>query len=610
MNSNIILECRQQDTPNVVANGVYETYLANEVIINDGDILLMKNAMIDTKKEGNIIIEDDLILNINYGVYMTDWIEDVTNKKEYIDINGGNLFNYDPAIANIYKFGAVYKGQNFIPYYFKSTTGVDYQQVNSVTYKALGQVFGEQSPDMPVTYQYTDALTNQPVVVHSTIPASEPNVVYTDVLGFLIVKDTFSILSPSMRDMETDFFWKYISEDVTDVASDGVYSPYVFTKTFTLPAGVYSPNNLSLLMSKLMSENNINETPSTISNNSFVKYVSQFLPGAPFPNGAPGNIGQDGTYFFSSDMTTRFRFETGSPNYTFGATQTALEFDPDSNLFSFQYLHSPIFDLTTGSNISVRIANLGVITGFQSDNVTPIIANNYLKTTDNGGIFITGLRANLASNGVPFDFWKGVLGFDLSQITVKPRKPVIEPSTGSYFGLTGSFYSYFLNPGVNITSGYSGVDASVIKKIGATNWYTLSSVGIPAPSSGSSMYSQQPAIFSTIDETTPLTAYIAYNELLDSFSHYVIDADLKFIGNYIGRDKYNNIQGTVSKYYQTANYIVSDGDGAIQYTHRGMPLILKSIKINILKSNKTVDINLGPDNTIIFQLIKSTKPSS
>jgi hypothetical protein len=185
MTSNIILECRQKDTPNVIANGIYESYLANEVVINEGDVLIMKNAFIDTKKEGNIIIEDDLILSMNYGVFFTDWLEDTVNKKEYIDPSNNNLFTITGQ-ETYYNFGSVYAGQRFIPYYFQSSTGEEFQQVNSVTYKALGQIFGEQSPAMPVTYQYIDALTGNAVVIHRTIPASEPNVVYVDELGFLI----------------------------------------------------------------------------------------------------------------------------------------------------------------------------------------------------------------------------------------------------------------------------------------------------------------------------------------------------------------------------------------------------------------------------------------
>jgi hypothetical protein len=63
----------------------------------------------------------------------------------------------------------------------------------------------------------------------------------------------------------------------------------------------------------------------------------------------------------------------------------------------------------------------------------------------------------------------------------------------------------------------------------------------------------------------------------------------------------------VGKYYQVSNYIIGDSDGAIQYQHRGMPLILRSIRIRILKSDKKQDLNLGSDNTIMFQLIKSSK---
>jgi len=608
MSANIILECRQADTKSVTANGIYESYLANEVVINNGDILIMKNAFIDTKKEGNINIENDLILSINFGVYFTDWYEDATNKKEYINSSGANIFNVTGQ-EYYYNFGAVYKGQRFIPYYFKSTTGAEYQQVNSVTYKALGQVFGEESPDMPVTYQYVDALTGNSVVIHRTIPASEPNVVYTDELGFLIKENSFQILSPSFNDMETDYYWKYISQDITTIPSQGVYSPYIFTKTFTLPAGSYSPNNLSLLISKLMSDNNIDNTIALISlTDSFVKCVSQFDPGQPYPNGATGTIGVDGTYFFSDDMTTRFRFGATPPNpsginFLFGATQTALQFDAESNTFSWQYLHSPMYDMTTGSNISVRIANIGKLT---SAGTNPTIINNYIKTGDNGGIFLTGLSAKVAKNNQPFDFWAGVLGFNLDKITVSPRKPVTATGSDTYFGLTGTFYSYIIDPVNNLTTGYSGVDASIIKSVGSNNWYTLSSVGIPSVGDDPEIR-QLPAIFSTIDETTPLIADTPYNELLDNFSHYLIDADLHFIGDFIGKDKFNNIQGTVSKYYQVANYIVGDSDGAIQYQHRGMPLILRSIRIRILKSDKTKDPNLGKDNTIIFQLIKSSK---
>ena len=606
MTTNIILECRQSDTKSVTKNGIYESFLADDVIINEGDILQLKSAFIDTKKEGDINIENDLILTINYGVYFTDWIEDIANKKEYKDASGTDIFSKQASSPLIYNYGAVYKSQRFIPYYFVNSTGIEYEQVNSVSYKSLGATFGEQSLDMPVVYQYVDALTNQIMTIHRTIPGSEPGFIYVDVLGFLTKTGSFQIISPSTKDMEIDYYWQYESEDVTIIPSQGAYTPYIFTKNITLPAGNYSPGNLSLLISKLMSDNTIDNTTSTISNSSFVKYVSQFNVGAPYPNGATGVIPAEGTYFFSDDMTTRFRFGasppsiSGCPNFIIGATQTALEFDPDSNSFNWAYLHTPIYDGTNGNTISCRIANIGKWTS----NSAPYATDNYIKTSENSGIFFTGLSAKLASDNQPFDFWAGVLGFDVGKITAEPRPPVSTTGTNTYFGLTGVFYSYVLSPSVNIVSGYSGIDNSIIKQ--QNKWYTVATIGVPA-TNGSNQIVQQASIFSTIDTTTALIADTPYTELIDSFSHYIIDADLHFIGSFVGKDKYNNIQGTVSKYYAVNNYLIGDTDGAIQYIHKGAPLMLKSIKVRILRSDKTDDPNLGKDNTIMFQLIKSNK---
>lgn len=608
MTTNIILECRQSDTNSVSANGIYESYLANDIIINEGDVIQLKSAFVDTKKEDNINIENDLTLTIKYGVYFTDWIEDTINKIEYFNASGQDIFLVTP---ELYRYGSVYNGKRYIPYYNAKSTGVEFQDINSVSYNALGIVFGEGSPDMPVVYQYIDALSNQVMTVRRTIPESPAGTTYIDQLGFVVKAGSFQIISPSFRDMEIQYFWKYISQNVTPVPISGLYSPYIFTKNISLPAGSYSPNNLSLLISKLMSDNNIDNTSQTISNNSFVKYRSAFDAGSPHPNGATGVIPPEGVFYFSDDMSTRFRFGSNAPygthpfdNYLFGSTQTALEFDPDSNTFNWAYLHSPLYDMASGENISVRTANIGLI-----DTTNNSISNNYLKTTDNGGIFFTELSAVTTNNIQPFDFWAGLLGFNLSKICVSPRPPLVTSGTNKLYDLTGRFYSYVLTPGVNITSGYSGVDASIIKSANASpknNWYTLSNIEIPKDNS-KIFYTQNESFFSNISTTTPLIADTPYTELIDTFSHFIIDADLNFIGDYVGLNKYNNIQGTVSKYYQVANYVIGDSDGAIQYQHRGLPILLKSIRVKILRSDKTPDPNLGKDNTILFQLIKSNE---
>jgi hypothetical protein len=402
--------------------------------------------------------------------------------------------------------------------------------------------------------------------------------------------------------METDYEWRFVSQDITNVVSEGIYSPYIFTKTFTLPKGNYSPTNLSLYISKQMSNNNIDFTTRTISTDSFVKCSSFFIVGHPYPNGAQGVIPSDGTYYFDTTMSTRFRFGSTPPaastiDYLMGASQIQLYFDAENNIFSWQYLHSPLY----ANDISTKIQNIGAYNG---GGTNPSISNNYLKTSENAGIFFTGMQCK-TTKGVNFDFWEGVLGFTLSKICASPKKVFTTQGAQEYFDLIGSFYSYDLVVGQNITTGYSGIDNSIIKS--GNSWYQLASIAVPEDNESNQIVQQAP-IYSTIQDTVPLIADIPYLELLDNFSHYLIDANLGFSGTYIGENKFGNIKGTVSKYYQYDNYCTGGEEGTINYVHRGLPVILKSVKCRILKSNKQPDENLGPDNTLLFEIIKASKP--
>lgn len=604
--SNIILECRQADTNSVDANGFYESYLANEIVIEEGDVLALKSAFIDTKKESNINISEDLNLKMQFLVYYRDWEEDWDGKNLYFNQAGQNIWQIS-AVTNphYYNLGSVYNNKRYIPYYAKYTSGNDYTDVLNVQFKAYGQAFGEDSPSTNIVYSYNDPLSGELITIHHTLPESPADTVFTDYINVVAQKGTFQFISPSLHSLQTDYYWNLIGINQSDIDDDNyIFSPYIFTKNILLPKGSYSPTNLSLYISKKMSENNIDGSDYIISqSDSFAKYINLFRPGVDYPvPDISGVIPAEGTYFFSDDMTQMMQFQNSSKSYLMGASQTSLDFDATSNTFSFNYLHTPIYD--GNGNISCRIQNIGKLSISGS---TPTVTPYYIKTQDAGGIAFTGLSATTVSNGQFFNFWEGMLGFNLSQICVSARPPVTTTGATTYFGLLGSFYSYNLTPD-NTTSGYSGIDASIIKTNNqhGDTWSKINYISNPTENDDAYVV-QQAAIFSTIQDTTPLIAETPYLELLDNFSHYIIDANLNFMGNFIGKDKFNNIQGTVSKYYQYDNYCVGGAEGQIQYIHRGMPLMLKSIKLRILKSNKKRDPNLGPDNTILFQLIKSNK---
>ena len=88
MNSNIIVELRQQDAIVVNANGDYQCQLSKDVTVSEGDVVQLSKAFIDTVKEGDINIVDDLTLSIQSGVYSTDWLQLTGN---FIDSQGNNV---------------------------------------------------------------------------------------------------------------------------------------------------------------------------------------------------------------------------------------------------------------------------------------------------------------------------------------------------------------------------------------------------------------------------------------------------------------------------------------------------------------------------------------
>jgi hypothetical protein len=295
------------------------------------------------------------------------------------------------------------------------------------------------------------------------------------------------------------------------------------------------------------------------------------------------------TTFISDDGQISVRFPSAN-GLLIGSSQVALEFDANSSKFQFR-IHSDMLDATNGSAICVRYLqfNLGSTPSVPSTNTPTFIKG----VAENGGIYLNSLTAK-NSSGANVDFWEGLLGFDLGAICVKSNY-----AGDGLYGLTGSFN--LINPlvdGTHTSNGYFGLDSTIIR--GASTWYNRQSVPL-----------NQDGLCSTIDSIVPITASKTLDVLLNKFSHYVLMTDLGFSNNnYIGTEWYRNINGVISKYFSYGSYAFGSTDTAIQYVHSGAPIFLSSIRIRLLKSDKKIDTNLGDDNTVILQIIKSGSPQS
>jgi hypothetical protein len=578
-----ILELRQADSNVVNANGDYETLLSNDITLNNGDVLVLKNAFIDTKQTGNIVLDTDTTLTIQFMPYITDWLP-TADKTNYTDRNG------DGPIAPVTTFNT--NGLDFVPYYYTvGGTVPGYESVIAVNYEYVEPP--EPEPFLTTTYSYIN-IGGQTIIFHTQVfgPYGTPFAPVQDVLTNIIAKiGSFQLLTDP-NTMATDGFGYAVVGPIIVVSpvtpTLNIWNPYIYSTNITIPAGNYSPTYISLYISEKLSQNNSQNLQqlSGLTQSPFLKRSEDYDAGKPMPNGAlnpdgsPIIVGAEGTMFIATDNSLKFNFGYPNLKYFIGTSQIALEFDTDSNKFVWQFLHFPMLDNVSGTNISVRYQ-------YYLNNNNPA-TNPIIATAKNGGIFLTGL-SSVDTNGNQTNFWTNTLGFNLSKICVNSHAGYI----GGILGLDGNVQT--LGPtshGVNMTTGFAGLDTIVFKD--KDRWWYENLLNSFDDS----------ILCSTINNTIALEASNSIDELLNKYSHFLIQVNFTLSNNYIGTDTFRNIGGIISKYYSDANYTFGASDGAIQYIHNGAPVQIKSLKVRILNSSKMIDPLLGPDNTVIFEVIK------
>lgn len=560
--SSVILELRQADATNVVANGDYECLLAKPIVINENDVVQMKLAFVDSVKttENNIIIENDLNLQLINGIYITDWL--VTDDKQGYTANDGSPVDG-------------YRGQDFVPHKLVSDT-VDPSLELVTGYLYFYLIEESIQPAFTITYQYYD-INMMPQTLQTTFPAHEleDQGNYTDYFNIVCKIGSFQILSPTMDEfakMDISPLEVFISPNPVMFST---YEPYLFTNNIIIPAGSYSPTNLSLLVSEKLSLNNVSNQKNFtgLVDSPYLKVSSNFDAGAPSPDGLPPTTLTESAIFVASDLTSVFSFVAGK-KYYIGSSEMALEYNVDSNNFSFTFLHQPMLD-DTGTDISVRYLP------YPDSQIDAPQTN--MAIAKNGGVFFTSLSATTVKDNTPFDFFGSILGFDVPAMTVN-----YGPWQDDVLGLTGKVRALNIIDGVTTTNGYYGLNSAVSKN---ATWYNM-----------------QTDITSTIDNTIPIIATTALPELLNTYSHFILDMNMKFNNEFIGKDVNYNVQSIISRYYNFGSYAFGDVDGSVQYVHKGAPIYLKSIRSRILNSSKEIDKSLGDDNTIYMQIIRSGMP--
>jgi len=263
----------------------------------------------------------------------------------------------------------------------------------------------------------------------------------------------------------------------------------------------------------------------------------------------------------------------------YGSNQTALIWDPDTMRMKFEYIHMPYYDVA--GNISITYKEV----------IAPVTAKQlYTAITGVGGVLFSHLSAT-DSKGDSFDFWEGVLGFDLSTLLTTFTH---DTAPRTYTDVMATLPDVILIPftssltkSLNYTQNTLDLDGAIVKK---------------------NFNMKVPDLFNYTIESSNTTEIIGdrvYNET-DPYGYYLVELDGKYSSNLISEGgSSHKIQGIVSKYNTLASYTSGSSEVAISYVHNSIvPIYMDSCRIRILNSNGTLAENVGSDNTVFIRVQK------
>ena len=237
----------------------------------------------------------------------------------------------------------------------------------------------------------------------------------------------------------------------------------------------------------------------------------------------------------------------------------------------------PIFAATTGE---IVVNYQQSFLNYNSSDPRYFVANKY------SGIAFTSLQ--------PKEFWEDTLGFDLSLLTVDIQQTET-PNVKILSGGTGSLPIINYTDGVNVTGSFTGLDAIILKK--SANFY------------------QVPFTFPIISSSSQnITIYANKSFGIQGVKsgYFLIEISDLISSDVIGENiKSRSISGIVSRYYSADSYTSGSSDVSIPYVHRGInPITINSMGVRILNPDGSFANDIGSDNTVFLQIVRSTNSTT
>jgi hypothetical protein len=604
-NINQIIELQQNDN-NKIENGYYKLNMNYNITLFEGDQLSLHSAFLDTVaiENSQIQLDEDVEVTMNFYLYNrlnrdTGILSFPADPLPQDKPNGNLIFLCQPKTGQDLlerhigfwltideKYKGVYYGQCIINFQYQDSTGktikgsvetgrgfpqkknvnnLDVDQDKYVGGWGMGPSGNTRdatiAPDKsdykyyffwilgfpiicrPNTLQITSILNSDGTPTTGKNPNGSSATNFT---GFKLPFDG-NLSTPPQDEFDPFIF--------PEAGGEVIYEPVMNTKTFTIPAGKYTADEISSVIS--------DNCQKVRSQEQFTKLVdSPFL----IESGDQTTTDDIMVKAVAGGLIEAYKL---NENQWIGASAISLKFNPNDNKLFWEFLHTPYYD-DSGT----------IIVGFnKSQN-----SNVDFYASSNGGVVFNSLE--------PSSFWIDKLGFDTS-LQIHPQH-----TDGNLAGTDVQAPVFSVEASKQFTTAQVIADVGVQKN---QNFYKVPTIGTGGATAGE-VASANSNLTSVIPSKTALF------ETSADTGFYYLEINSNFKNDfYTETQNFNTISGIISNYYNINSYTSADSSAGIPYVHTGNPITLSSFEVRILDQDKRLSDKLGDNNSVFLQLTRANR---
>ena len=658
MEKSTIIRLRQAESSTISSNGDYNVTLKEGVTIEQGDQVRVHSVILDTATESVISLDVDTRVNMGVAKYITNYQEFADAPVPYV------VDHYVATAADQIPMPDL---KNYYAATKHDLTGSTNYHVQGLTIFSNSTDILRSFGGFESVWEYYEAGTNKYKTINITIPSVSiiSHLEYAVVVPFgpdnkgLIISgevkgkyfrcihptkdhrgdlpnrtqpwDGFEFDVPVGQPIEPkkqniDFSaicYGNAGNAISDASS--IMNIYEEECSFILPRGSYEPAEIAQIfndnMTKINSLGTIgNDYDNSSSpkrfgfpvNNPFLstfgqvqkKITDEFTGTNPLYLNPNVNIGA-GT-FTATNLLVPVIPQTAADDRFIGANQVSMNYDTNLKKLNFDSLHFPIYTQPGGSGIAVPSIT------YPTGTLTP------------GGDPIP-IEPIVSYGGVAFTYLTALEIIKSADTSVTPNLPEVTGKNTDLFtqlGLTGMTIdvghdtnTILLND--NVTTVYPLV---ITDQLGKNITGALPSIDVVVPKTpfvggGAPGFTKPVTEDTETSLTTPLLSTRTFDTSDVDEGYLMLDIGIKFpqkmIGGFDGADQTtsNKIQAIIGKFYTAGNFLQSQGQGEIVYTHVGEPQMINDLSVRVLHPDFSIPSNeeLGPLNSVFLEVIKPVK---